>query len=312
MQHSTTDEFSSHKKKSQSHSFDVDIANELGIECAVVFNHVHYWITHNRIHKQAQRGGNTWTFQSMATMHQYLTYLTQKQIRLALDKLLAKNYLIKGNFNKNKFDRTAWYAFPMKIFNEQAEGVDLEEDGEFEEEDSNKEFDIAEKANGCYPKRQMDIAQRSNLSISLETGKEDNTQTQGKIVGVCDFSEMIKIGSHVKLKQADFDKLKEQHGEAKVNEFIEAVNDYCAASKPKGYSCYLAAIRNFIRRAKDSPVAAPSNQSRNDVQKNREFATNVIKGCSSEYCTLEDTGDGVVIQPLNSQAIAFSIKYKES
>lgn len=59
-----------------------------------------------------------------------------------------------------------------------------------------------------------------------------------------------KIGSFVALTTSDLEKLESEHGEAKIAEYIQAVNDYCA-SKGKRYKDYAATIRNWIRRDKE-------------------------------------------------------------
>lgn len=58
----------------------------------------------------------------------------------------------------------------------------------------------------------------------------------------------IPIGSHVKLKQEDLDKLYKDHGKKNVDEMIETMNDYCLSKNPKGYNDYAATLRNWFRK----------------------------------------------------------------
>lgn len=60
----------------------------------------------------------------------------------------------------------------------------------------------------------------------------------------------VEYGSHVRLSAKQYAKLLELYGEKYLAELIDRVNDYCAATKPKGYSDYAAAIRNFVRNEK--------------------------------------------------------------
>ena len=41
-------------------------------------------------------------------------YLTDRQIRYAIDKLINQKYLVTGNYNKIGYDRTKWYSLTNK------------------------------------------------------------------------------------------------------------------------------------------------------------------------------------------------------
>lgn len=63
----------------------------------------------------------------------------------------------------------------------------------------------------------------------------------------------VRFGSFVRLKQSEYDSLCEKHAKKLVDEIVEEMNDYCASLKTKGYQDYAAAIRQWIRRRKQSP-----------------------------------------------------------
>jgi hypothetical protein len=69
----------------------------------------------------------------------------------------------------------------------------------------------------------------------------------------------VQYGSHVKLTQEQYFELSKQFGEQKLKDIIERINDYCAATKPKGYSCYAATIRNWFRRDEDKQKLQKAN-----------------------------------------------------
>ncbi len=148
------------KKHSQNHSFSVQLAIECGINAAIVFNHLHYWINHNRIVGTAQADGKTWTYQSRLTMQEYLPYLTEKEVRGAIDKLVEYGYVIKGKFNKNKFDQTTWYSLPDS------------EPCKPERDDSNILYESDEKANALDLRVRSTESERANVSIYKDM-KED-------------------------------------------------------------------------------------------------------------------------------------------
>lgn len=99
----------------QSHSFDTGIAHNLGLEEAVVFNHVHYWISVNSKKKNNFRDGKTWVYETPLQMLDYMPYLTQDRIRRALDNLVKHNILVRKYYNKSKMDRTSWYSLSDSI-----------------------------------------------------------------------------------------------------------------------------------------------------------------------------------------------------
>lgn len=65
---------------------------------------------------------------------------------------------------------------------------------------------------------------------------------------------MVSHGSHVQLKKEDYQKLTETYGKGVIDQVIEEMNDYCLSKAPKGYKCYAAAIRNWMRRRKTSNI----------------------------------------------------------
>ena len=93
-----------------SHSFDTGIAEAYGLEAAIVFNHLVYWLNFNKIKGMNQIQGRTWTFNTHEEMSQYLIYFTPRQIKYALEKLHKAGLIIKSKFNLNKLDHTNWYA----------------------------------------------------------------------------------------------------------------------------------------------------------------------------------------------------------
>lgn len=92
------------------HSFDVGIAMECGVEAAIVYNNLVYWIMHNYVEGINFHKGTTWTYNTPEKMQIHIPYLTPRQIKYGLQKLFESGIIIKDNFNKDKFDKTNWYA----------------------------------------------------------------------------------------------------------------------------------------------------------------------------------------------------------
>jgi hypothetical protein len=102
-----------------SNSFDVGIARQLGVNAAIVYNHIIYWIKTNFHKGHNFIDGKTWMYETISSMSQYFGYLSEKQIKSSIKSLVDANLLIEGYHSKNKFDRTTWYC----LVNEEIFGI---------------------------------------------------------------------------------------------------------------------------------------------------------------------------------------------
>ena len=95
-----------------SHSFDVGIAKVLGMNAAVIFNHIVYWLRINTSKGTEHniRDGKVWMYESQQEISNFLEYLTIDDVKKAMVKLVDSGLLIKGNYNENPFDKTNWYT----------------------------------------------------------------------------------------------------------------------------------------------------------------------------------------------------------
>ena len=96
------------------HWFNIDIAAEYGIPCAVLLEHIWFWISKNEADGRHFHDGMYWTYCSVKAFSKLFPYLSEKQIRTALDKLRREGILITGNYNDEVYDRTLWYALTEK------------------------------------------------------------------------------------------------------------------------------------------------------------------------------------------------------
>jgi hypothetical protein len=96
------------------HSFDIDIAKEYGIPCAVILKHLWYWIEKNRANRKNERDGSYWTYNSVSAFCELFPYLSKNTIIRALKKLSDEGIIKEAVFNDVAFDRTKWYAITDK------------------------------------------------------------------------------------------------------------------------------------------------------------------------------------------------------
>ena len=94
------------------HSFDPDIAKRVGVNAAVLYQNVLFWTEKNMANGRHIHEGLAWTYNSVRAWGELFPYLSSKQVRTALEKLVSEGLLVEGNFNKMQIDRTKWYAAP--------------------------------------------------------------------------------------------------------------------------------------------------------------------------------------------------------
>ena len=98
------------------HSFNTEIAAEVGIIPAVMLENFSYWIRKNRSENSNFFDGDYWTFASVKGLSDLFPYLTKDQIRRAIEKLEAEGFLKAGNYNEYACNRTKWYALTPKAW----------------------------------------------------------------------------------------------------------------------------------------------------------------------------------------------------
>ena len=92
------------------HSFDPEIAARVGTNAAVLYQNILFWTQKNAANKKHIRDGYVWTYNSRAAFSVLFPYLTQSQIRTAMQKLVDSGLVIRGEYNAMMYDKTSWYA----------------------------------------------------------------------------------------------------------------------------------------------------------------------------------------------------------
>ena len=108
------------------HSFEYSLAVKYGVPEALLLNYFRYWVCRNEEKQDAEkfREGRYWVYDSTRELTRKHEYWDRKVWLRALDHLVNEGMLLKGNFNKLKWDRTCWYTLSDKAFQEieEAEG----------------------------------------------------------------------------------------------------------------------------------------------------------------------------------------------
>lgn len=96
------------------HSFDIDVAKEIGVSGAILLKNIYFWVRKNEANNKHFADGSYWTYNSVKAFNDLFPYLTEKQIRNTLTKLEEDGFIITGNYNKSSYDRTKWYSITEK------------------------------------------------------------------------------------------------------------------------------------------------------------------------------------------------------
>lgn len=92
------------------HSFNVEVAKEVGVLAATIFNNIGFWVDNNRANERNYHDGRYWTYNSVRAFAEQFPYATESQIAGALKKLRDSGYLETGQYCEDKRDRSLWYT----------------------------------------------------------------------------------------------------------------------------------------------------------------------------------------------------------
>lgn len=96
------------------HHFNTDIANEYGIEEAIILHNLFFWISKNAANGKNFYDGSYWTYNSISGYAKLFKYINIDKIRRVIASLVKNGLIKKGNYNDNKMNHTNWYAFTDK------------------------------------------------------------------------------------------------------------------------------------------------------------------------------------------------------
>lgn len=108
------------------HQFNVNFAKKYGIEEAILIHNMYFWINKNAVNNKHLYHEHYWIYNTQKALSDLFPYIHETKIQRSLKHLYECGFIIKGNFNKNKLDRTCWYAFSDEALSIlQNEGYDI-------------------------------------------------------------------------------------------------------------------------------------------------------------------------------------------
>ena len=92
------------------YKFDIKHAEKYGLQEAIILNNIIFWIRQNKANGDNFYDGFYWTYNSINAWSKLFPFMTLKKVRRALEWLVDQDVLKRGNYNRNRSDRTFWYA----------------------------------------------------------------------------------------------------------------------------------------------------------------------------------------------------------
>ena len=139
----------------ESHSFNPDVAKVLGVNAALIFQHL-VFLHKSSLDKKDSWDGRYWIKKTARAFEATYSYLSQKEIRGALDRLEKDGYILAmAGLSENKFDRA-------KSFSIEEKGFDLMEIPPEERQ----VFTCDKRANGGHSKGKSDVDKRANQMLT--------------------------------------------------------------------------------------------------------------------------------------------------
>lgn len=94
----------------ETHSFDIDVAQVVGVNAAILLGSIRHWCKKNSSNGKHYHDGRYWSYNSTKAFCEMYPYLGRTAIDHALKRLEEDGYILIGNYNKTKYDRTRWYS----------------------------------------------------------------------------------------------------------------------------------------------------------------------------------------------------------
>jgi len=226
----------------QMHSFNTNVAKQVGILAATIYHHIEFWIKKNQANDTHFHDGYYWTYSSVTAFQKIFYYATTEQIRYALRKLKDEGFIETGSFNKTAYDRTIWYRLTNgygEIPNSTCE---------------NSQMDLVVLPNGSgeIPKPipdiltdiKTDINTQSKDCVYSDTTEFSTTETEESSVDKKKAPPKHKYGEYknVLLTDGDLDKLKQKF----PSTYEEKIQRLSEGKEMRGYKYkndYLAILK---------------------------------------------------------------------
>ena len=169
--------------------FEPSLAKELGSsDKALILQQLHYWLNRsNNIHD-----GYRWVYNSIKDWHKQFSWIKERTLQNYFVELEKGGYIISGNFNKAKFDKTKWYRIDYdrleKIANRITEKQIIDEPKNDESNSRKTDNRITEKLPIDVPKNCQPIPEITHKT----TQKNINIKSKSDNLNKIDYEQEFK------------------------------------------------------------------------------------------------------------------------
>ncbi len=95
--------------------FNAGLARRYGVNGAIFLHAMAFWIRKNKSSGRNFHNGRTWTYNTLEALAAQFPFWSRRQVERIVSKLKQDGALLTGNFNKNRTDRTVWYALADSV-----------------------------------------------------------------------------------------------------------------------------------------------------------------------------------------------------
>lgn len=98
------------------HSFNVSLATLIGLNETIILTNFYFNVKSNEGNENMVKDGRVWFFRSVKYLNEQYPYLTPDKIRRAIERLINAGYVIKGDYNQDKFNKCNWYSISDEVY----------------------------------------------------------------------------------------------------------------------------------------------------------------------------------------------------
>jgi hypothetical protein len=98
------------------HQFCPVVAKEFGVNSAIFLQNLAFWTQTNLANERNIYDGYCWTYNTLKAFQKIFPYFSKQNLETIINSCLRQELIIKGSYNKTKYDRTAWYALTPKSY----------------------------------------------------------------------------------------------------------------------------------------------------------------------------------------------------
>lgn len=91
-----------------------NIAVAHSINAAIFLQQLSQWTFLNLANKHHIYDGHVWSYNSLEAYETIFPFWNRRQLETLINNMVKDGLIIKGNYNKHKYDRTCWYALTYK------------------------------------------------------------------------------------------------------------------------------------------------------------------------------------------------------